>query len=43
LDIEVMVTGQSLDLAGLIEDEVLLGLPLVPMHEHCDMDSLTEI
>lgn len=42
-DIEVMVTGQALDLATVVEDEVLLGLPLVPMHDQCNMDSLTEI
>lgn len=39
-DMDVIVAGQSLDLAGVIEDEVLLSLPLVPMHEHCNMDSL---
>jgi uncharacterized protein len=34
-DIDVMVAGKSLDLAGVIEDEVLLSLPLVPMHDVC--------
>jgi uncharacterized protein len=33
--IDVMVAGKSLDLAGVIEDEVLLSLPLVPMHDVC--------
>lgn len=36
-DIEVIVAGQSLDLAGVVEDEVLLSLPIVPMHADCDM------
>lgn len=29
---EVIEVGRVLDLAALIEDEVLLGLPLIPMH-----------
>lgn len=33
--LEVVVAGRSLDLAGLVEDEVLLSLPLVPMHDVC--------
>ena len=36
-DIEVLVTGQTLDLAGVVEDEVLLSLPIVPMHDDCSM------
>lgn len=36
-DIELMVTGQTLDLAGVVEDEVLLSLPIVPMHDDCEM------
>jgi DUF177 domain-containing protein len=31
-DLEVIEVGRVLDLAALIEDEVLLGLPLIPMH-----------
>jgi uncharacterized protein len=31
-DVEVVEAGRMLDLATLIEDEVLLGLPLIPMH-----------
>ncbi|MGO9446935.1 MAG: YceD family protein [Thiobacillaceae bacterium] len=31
-DVEVIEAGHTLDLAALIEDEVLLGLPIVPMH-----------
>ena len=34
-DIEVLVVDGALDLAGLVEDEVLLTLPLVPMHGDC--------
>ena len=34
-DIEVMVSGKNLDLAGVVEDEVILSLPLVPMHDVC--------
>jgi uncharacterized metal-binding protein YceD (DUF177 family) len=32
---EVLVVDQTLDLAGVIEDEVFLSLPLVPMHDVC--------
>jgi len=31
-DVEVIEVGSMLDLAALIEDEVLLGLPVIPMH-----------
>ena len=34
-EIEVMVVDQTLDLAGVVEDEVLLSLPLVPLHDRC--------
>jgi uncharacterized protein len=33
LDGEVILTGGKLNLVELVEDEVLLGLPLVPKHE----------
>lgn len=36
-DIEVIVAGQDLDLAGVVEDEVLLSLPIVPVHANCSM------
>lgn len=42
-DIEVMVAGQNLDLAGVVEDEVLLSLPIVPMHADCSMDSAANV
>ena len=32
-DAEVLVAGGVVDLAALVEDEVLLGLPLIPRHE----------
>ncbi len=34
-DVEVMVADKNLDLAGVVEDEVILTLPLVPMHDVC--------
>lgn len=37
-DIEVIVAGQNFDLAGVVEDEVLLTLPIVPMHADCSME-----
>ena len=35
---EVLVFSRHFDLAGLIEDEVLLGLPLVARHEVCPVE-----
>lgn len=32
---DVLVLSQDFDLAGLIEDEVLMDLPVVPRHEAC--------
>ena len=32
---DVLALGRPLDLRGLIEDELLLALPLVPRHERC--------
>ncbi len=42
-DIEVIVAGQNLDLAGVVEDEVLLDLPIVPMHADCSVGPATDI
>lgn len=42
-DIEVIVAGQNLDLAGVVEDEVLLSLPIVPMHENCSMGPAADV
>ena len=32
---DLLVTSRQFNLAGLIEDEVLMGLPLVPRHDQC--------
>lgn len=32
---EVLALSPTFDLAALVEDELLLALPLVPKHEHC--------
>jgi uncharacterized protein len=32
---DVLVASRSLDLHELVEDELLLALPLVPMHDRC--------
>lgn len=42
-DIDVMVAGQTLDLAGVVEDEVILSLPIVPMHADCSLVATTDI
>lgn len=31
-DSDAILVGETLDLVGLVEDEVLLSLPLAPMH-----------
>lgn len=33
--IEVVVGSEDFDVAALVEDEVILSLPLVPMHQSC--------
>ena len=35
VDEDVLVLSRSLDLQELVEDELLLALPLVPRHENC--------
>jgi uncharacterized protein len=35
-DIDRVVAGKAMDVAALIEDEVMLALPMVPMHERCE-------
>lgn len=42
-DIEVIVAGHNLDLAGVVEDEVLLNLPIVPMHADCSLDAAADV
>jgi uncharacterized protein len=34
-DIERAVAGRDMDVAVLVEDEVILALPMVPKHEQC--------
>jgi uncharacterized protein len=45
-DIEPLVADKPIDLIALAEDEILLSLPLVPMHEVCPQplaDMATEV
>jgi uncharacterized protein len=37
-DDEVLVTTHALDVVDLLEDELLLALPLVPRHDNCPVD-----
>ena len=37
LEDDVLVLSRTLDLAGLVEDELILALPLVPRHEQCPL------
>lgn len=37
VEIEVLVVERNLDLAEVVEDEVLLSLPLIPKHAHCEV------
>lgn len=30
-----VLAGKAMEVSGLIEDEILLNLPMVPRHEHC--------
>jgi uncharacterized protein len=36
-DIERVVDGREMSVAALVEDEVLLALPMVPKHEQCSI------
>ena len=36
-DIERVVAGREMSVAALVEDEVLLALPMVPKHEQCSV------
>src|SRR5471030_1266060 len=36
-DIERIVAGREMSVAALMEDEVLLALPMVPKHEQCSI------
>jgi uncharacterized protein len=35
-DVDRVVASGSMDVAALVEDELLLGLPMVPLHEACE-------
>ncbi|MGP1676354.1 MAG: YceD family protein [Giesbergeria sp.] len=35
-DIERVVAGRDMNVAALVEDEVILALPMVPKHEQCN-------
>lgn len=35
-DIDRVLATRSMDVAGLVEDELILELPMVPMHEQCE-------
>ena len=34
-DIDRVLAGKQMEVSKLVEDEVLLALPMAPMHEHC--------
>lgn len=36
-EVDVLVASRSFDLAGLIEDEAIMALPLAPRHSHCTL------
>lgn len=35
---DVLALSRQFDLMGLIEDELIMALPIVPRHEHCPTD-----
>ena len=41
--LDAIVVGKELDIAALIEDEIIMGLPLSPAHEVCNIDSLASV
>jgi uncharacterized protein len=41
-DFDVIAGAQDFDLLGLLEDELLLALPIVPMHAQCALPTSTE-
>jgi uncharacterized protein len=42
-DDDVLELEHSLDLLGLVEDELLLALPIVPRHERCPIELPTSV
>ena len=41
-DIDRLLVDREMDVARLVEDELLLALPQVPRHENCSIDGLIE-
>jgi uncharacterized protein len=42
-DIEGIIFTEKLDMAVLIEDELLLALPYAPTHQECDTDKMVKV
>lgn len=40
--IEPILASTNLDVLALVEDELILGLPYVPMHENCSTEELEQ-
>lgn len=36
-ELDPLILEESFQLSELLEDELLLALPIVPLHEHCDL------
>lgn len=34
-DVDRVLAGRAMDIRTLVEDELILDLPMIPMHEHC--------
>ncbi len=34
--VDRVLAHRSMDVAALVEDELILALPMIPMHEHCE-------
>ena len=41
-DIDRVLAGPDMSVAALVEDEVILALPMAPKHEHCRAAAGTE-
>jgi len=42
-DLDRVVASESMDVAALVEDEILLALPIAPRHERCDVAALSQL
>jgi len=42
-DVDRVLADRHMDVAGLVEDELILALPMVPMHEGCETGTATKI